>query len=179
MGLRGKCLLLQASCPAKAGASLGNGPGSPGQGTRCVKEGTLAYSLNDLYQPLRNVMRINGAVVGLLLGLALLLLPRAVLSDWGIPLAGETWPLRSTGALLLTYGLHAWLAAREPIITLASLVHLLVTNGLLALVLLVAYLQGELAGLHLMGRLLLIVIFALCLAGTLAPLPYLRREQRA
>jgi len=134
----------------------------------------MAYTLTDQLRPLRLVMRLNGAIVGLTPGLLLFILPGATLTAWGIYAGGSLWPLRAVGALLLALGLLFVLAASQEAINLPLLLCMTVANGLLALVLLIAYLQRELAGLSIAGRLLLIVIFLFCLIGAVTPLRYRR-----
>jgi hypothetical protein len=138
----------------------------------------MAYSLSDRLRPLRIALRINGALVGLAPGLAMLLLSKATLSHWGLYVSGPVWPLRVAGAALIGLGLVFVLAANQETIGLSTLVTSSVVNLLLALILLIAYFQQEFAGLNALGQLLLVLIFALCLAGVLAPLPYLRAEYR-
>jgi hypothetical protein len=139
----------------------------------------LAYSLNDVYRYLRVVMRVDAVVVGLGLGMLLTFFPRTSLADWGIYAAGPVWPVRLAGGLLLTFGVLLLLSAQERVIPGSSLAAMTMGNGILALVLLVAYLQDELAFLSVFGRLLLIVVFVVCLIGTLFPLQYIRAEYQA
>lgn len=138
----------------------------------------MAYTLTDHFRPLRLIMRINGLTIGILLGLLLLLAPRGVLSDWGLLAGGYGWPFRLAGAALIALGLFLLLLASGDMIGLSLLLTLTGTNALFALVLLVAYLQQELIHLNGLGRILLIVVFILCLAGAVTPLRYLRAEYR-
>ncbi len=57
----------------------------------------MAYSLNDLYSGLRSVMRMNGLVVGLGMGVLLLFFPRGVLSTAGLTTGEALWPYRMIG----------------------------------------------------------------------------------
>jgi hypothetical protein len=136
----------------------------------------LAYSLNDLYSGLRFVMRVNGVLLGVAMGLLLLILPNrvAVAAEAGYDAA--LWPLRLAGGLLLTYGVMLLLAAQERVIGAAGMIGLMVGNALVALVLLVGYLQGEFAGLGLTGQIALVLLFVFCLVGVLTPLRYLRSD---
>ena len=139
----------------------------------------MAYSLNDVYRYLRIVMRINGVVVGLGLGTLLAFAPKNALAAWGVYAAGPVWPVRLAGGLLITLGVLLLLSAQERIVGGPSMAAMSLGNGVLALVLLVAYLQQDLAMLSLFGRLLLIAVFVLCLVGAIFPLQYLRAEYRS
>ena len=57
----------------------------------------MAYSLGDLFRPLRTVMRINGSLLGLGGGLSLLLLRQSTLVRLGMS-AEAGWPLRFAAA---------------------------------------------------------------------------------
>lgn len=138
----------------------------------------MAYSLGDPYGPLRYVMRINGLVVGVLLGILLLVSSRTLLASMGLYTEGATLPLRIAGVGLLGAGLFLLLGANMRDIDMPQLLPCSVFHGLLALVLIVAYFRQELAGLNLAGQIALIIIFILCLIGTLAPLRYMRAEYR-
>jgi hypothetical protein len=139
----------------------------------------MAYTLTDQFRPLRISLRVNGALVGLSFGLLLLAMPKATLANWGLYTGGVLWPMRLAGALLITVGLVFILAANQEVINFPMLLTMIVGNSLLALVLLVAYLQQELTALTLIGRFVLILIFILCLIGAVTPLRYLRADYRA
>jgi hypothetical protein len=134
----------------------------------------MAYTLSDHFRSLRMVLRLNGILVDLTLGLLLLLTARSSLMAWGMYTGGLLWPTRLAGAALLSLGLLFILAANQETVHPSVTVALMLSHGLLALVLLVAYLQQEMAGLPLMGRLLLILVFVLALAGAVIPIRYLR-----
>jgi hypothetical protein len=138
----------------------------------------MAYTLTDQFRSLRITMRINGLVIGLALGLLCLLSPKTKLAAWGLYTSGATWPLRTTGAILLALGLLYVLGANQDVINMPLLLSMVVANSLLAFVLLFAYLQQELAGLTFIGQLLLVAIFLLCLIGAVVPLRYFRIEYR-
>ena len=138
----------------------------------------MAYTLTDPFRSLRVTMRLNGVVIGFALGLLCLFSAKTSLTAWGLYTSGPLWPLRATGSVLLGLGLLYVLGASQDVIHLSLLVSMVVTNGLLALVILLAYLQQELAGLTLIGQCLLIAIFLLCLIGALVPLRYFRIEYR-
>ncbi len=136
----------------------------------------MAYTLTDQFRPLRLAMRLNGIVIGLGLGFLLLLTPRITLVAWGIFTGPAFWPLRMAGGVLFGLGVLFLLSASQEVNNPPLLLAMLIINTLLAVVLLIAYLQQEFAHLALGGRFLLILIFAFCLAGALAPLRYLRTE---
>lgn len=139
----------------------------------------MAYSLNDVYRYLRMVMRFNGVIVGLGLGSLLAFAPKGALDAWGIFEAGPVWPVRLAGGLLITLGVMLLLAAGERIVNGPSMAAMCLGNGFVALVLLIAYLQQDLASLNLFGRVLLIIVFVACLFGAFFPVQYLRAEYRA
>ena len=138
----------------------------------------MAYTLTDQFRPLRLIMRINGLIVGLALGLLLLVSPLVALSDWGLLTGGYVWPLRLAGASLIASGLFLLLLSRQDLIGLSLLMTVTTTNTLFSVVLLIAYFQQELIHLNGLGRVLLIVVFVLCLAGAVTPLRYIRAEYR-
>jgi hypothetical protein len=138
----------------------------------------MAYSFTDVYRPLRTVLRLNGLVIGLGLGLLLFVTPRSTLQGWGVLAVGPVWPARLAGALLITLGVFWLLAASEDVIGSTALITTMLGHGLIAIVLLMAYLQRDLGDLSLPGLLLLGVIFILCLVGALLPLRYLRADYR-
>lgn len=138
----------------------------------------MAYSLGDLFRPLRVVMRVNGSLLGLGGGLALFLVRQATLVNLGILAAEAGWPLRLAGAALIGLGIFLILSANERLIELPAIIGTVVTHGLFALVLLSAYLRNEFAGLNLLGQLFFVIIFFLCLVGAIVPLRYFQAEYR-
>jgi hypothetical protein len=106
-----------------------------------AQESRLAYSLNDVYRFLRVVMRIDGVIVGFGLGLLLAIASRSALADWGVYAGGPVWPVRLAGGLLITLGVMLILSAQERIIGGPSMVAMSLGNAVIALVLLLAYLQ--------------------------------------
>ncbi len=139
----------------------------------------MAYSLADPYRPLRLLLRINGALLGLLLGSFLLLAPARRLAALGLP-GADAGPLgwRVAGVALLSFGLFLVLAAGVRDLDLFVLLPCIIFHALLALVLLLAYLGGQLAGLRVSGSVGLVVLFVLCLVGALLPLRYFSAEFR-
>ena len=138
----------------------------------------MAYTLSDHFRPLRVVLRINGVVVGSLLGVVLLTVSRNVLGAWGLYESGHLWPLRLAGALLMVLGLLSLVISGQRVIGLGLLAPVTIAYLLLALVLLSAYFQREFSQLSPLGSLLLVIVFSLCLVAVLAALPYLRAEYR-
>lgn len=137
----------------------------------------MAYSLGDYFRPLRIVLRISGLTLGVGAGGGLLVLPRALLQSWQLIAAdGPAWPTRGAGAMLMALGCLFLLAAAETMINRPVLIATTVAHGLLAIVLLVAYVQQEFAGLSPTGTLVLIGVFLLCLFGAVVPLRYVRTE---
>jgi hypothetical protein len=136
----------------------------------------LAYSLNDLYRGLRTMMRVDGLVIGVGVGVLLLLFPRGLLSAAGLYAGEALWPHRLAGSLLIAFGLMLLLAAQDRIVSTASMVVMLVANALIAMVLMLSYLQGEFAGLGIIGQIILVLIFLLCLISAVVPIRYLRTD---
>jgi hypothetical protein len=136
----------------------------------------LAYSLNDLYSGLRSVMRLNGSLVGLGGGALLLFFPRGLLTAAGLTAGDALWPERTAGGLLLALGVMLLISAQDRVVSTASMVAMLIANALMAVVLLVSYLQGEFAGLGLLGQIVLVLFFVLCLISAIVPVRYLRTD---
>jgi hypothetical protein len=139
----------------------------------------LAYSLNDVYRYLRVVMRVDALVLGAGLGPLLALVPAKALSAWGVYLTGPMWPVRLAGGLLITLAVTLFLSSQDRIVGIPSMVGLSLGNAVLAVVLLVAYLQQQFVMLGFFGRILLILVFVVCLVSTLFPVHYLRAEYQA
>jgi len=134
----------------------------------------MAYTLGDPFRSLRLILRVNGFFVGVVLGLLLLFAPRTLLLTWGIYESGPLWPLRLAGASQIGLGIFFFLTASQDYLSKLTLVTTVVTNSLLAIVLLVAYLQQELTGLSTVGQVLFVLLFVLCLLGAVTPLRYVR-----
>ena len=137
----------------------------------------MAYTLSDPFRPLRTVLRVCGVIM-LLAGLLLLLLPAGPLADW-LAITVPLWPVRLAGAGLLTLGVYYLLAAAERGIGLPALVTCSLGNGVPAVVIVSAYLQQDMAALGWPARIVLVFLFAVFLAGAVAPLRYLRAEYQA
>jgi hypothetical protein len=138
----------------------------------------MAYTLSDPFRPLRFVLRLCGST-SLLTGLLFLLLPSAYIADILLPGAGPLWPLRLAGAGLFSLGLFYLLAASERAIRLPTMIACTVGNGMPALLVVVAYLQQEMATFSIPAQALMLAIFVVWLIGAVAPLRYLRAEYRA
>lgn len=138
----------------------------------------MAYSLADPYRPLRFVMRLNGIVIGLLLGALLLFTSPGLLAQLGVHPSGALFEVRVSGAALISVGLFLLGNSSVRDIDIAQLVPCMVFHGLLALVLILAWFRGDLAALNLAGVISLLVVFGLCLVGTLAPVRYFGAEYR-
>jgi integral membrane sensor domain MASE1 len=136
----------------------------------------LAYSLNDLYSGLRSVMRVDGLVVGVGAGLLLLLFPRGVMNVAGLYTGEAVWPYRLIGSLLLSLGAMLLISAQDRVVSTASMVAMIIANALMAIVLLIGYMQGELVGLGLFGQIGLVLIFLICLISAIVPVRYLRTD---
>ena len=137
----------------------------------------MAYTLSDPFNTLRNVLRTVGTS-GLLLGGTMLVFPRLVLTEWGAGGNDAEWPLRMAGAFLLTLAVYFLLAANERAISATAMITCMTGNSLFAGVVLIAYLQQDLANLTPVGAATLILVFVVALAGAVAPLRYLRAEYR-
>lgn len=134
----------------------------------------MAYTLGDPFRSLRLVLRIHGFFIGLVVGLLLLLAPRAWLFQWGIYESGPLWPWRFAGASQLGLGILFFLLAGQDYLSRFALITTVITNSLLTLVLLSAYLRQELMGLSGMGQILFVFIFLFYLLGAVIPLRYIR-----
>ena len=137
----------------------------------------MAYTLGDPFRALRLILRINGFFVGVVLGLLLLFAPRMLLLAWGIYENGPIWPVRLAGASQIGLGVFFFLTASQDYLSKLTLITTVVTNSLLALVLLIAYLQQELTGLSTVGQVLFVLLFLLCLLGAVIPLRYVRGSE--
>ena len=121
-------------------------------------------------------MRVNGLVVGVGAGLLLLLFPRGVMDVAGLSTGEAVWPYRLIGSLLLALGAMLLISAQERVVSTASMVAMIIANALMAIVLLVGYMQGEFGGLGLFGQIGLVLIFLICLISAIVPVRYLRTD---
>ncbi|MEZ4662597.1 MAG: hypothetical protein R2911_34025 [Caldilineaceae bacterium] len=138
----------------------------------------MAYSLTDQFRGLRTTLRLSGVVLGLGGGAMLLFLPPSQLQAAGVAVAGALWPIRLAGALLISVGSLFLYAASERVISPAAAFTAVITHSLLAIVLLLAYLQREFTELTVGGLAILLAVFLLCLIGAITPLRYLRGGYR-
>lgn len=149
----------------------------------------MAYSLNDVYRSLRTAMRFNGLTVGVGVGLLLLFAPQMLMSAQQIaqnaaaqgsgepgPEAFSLWPYRMAGAALIALGLHLLFAAQERMVRASTMLAMLVCNGLIAVVLLIAFLQRELIDLSGSAQALFGAIFFICVVCAGFALRYLRAD---
>ena len=121
-------------------------------------------------------MRTNGLVLGFAVGLLLLLFPRGLMTTAGLYAGEALWPYRLIGGLLLALGVLLLMSAQERVVSTASMVTMIIANGATAVVLVVGYLQGEFAGLGLIGQILLVLLFLVALVSAIVPVRYLRTD---
>ena len=136
----------------------------------------MAYTLTDPFRPLRGVLRLCGSV-DLLLGGGLVLTPHLLLPAVGVP-PGPLWAIQLAGSLLVVLGVYFLLVAGERLLGLPTIVTCALGNGIPALILLVAYLRQDLAGISWLGQAGLILLFIVLLIGAVTPLRYLQAEYR-
>jgi hypothetical protein len=134
----------------------------------------MAYTFVDHYRPIRTLLRVDAVVVGLGLGLILLLYPVGMFAALGFA-ADAPLMARLAGSALLGLGVELLLAAAEADLRAGTLVSAIVSNGLLAASLFIAYLNGSLAGLTPWGYLVLLLLFVVCLLTAVLPIPFLRQ----
>ncbi|BAL99806.1 MULTISPECIES: hypothetical protein [Caldilinea] len=133
----------------------------------------MAYTLSDPFRSLRIVLRLCGAA-DLATGAFFLLWPASSLIEWlGLGFA-PLWPLRLAGATLLTLGLFYLLASGERSIGLSTQVTCTLGNGLPAVLVVVAYLQREMAAFTWPAQTVMLILFTLWLIGAVTPLRFLR-----
>ncbi len=138
----------------------------------------MAYTFQDYYRTIRWLFRWTGLVLGLGLGSLLLFLPAPWLMALGLPATTPLWMVRAGGAALLGNGVARLLAAQETEPSLGLLVGAAMGDGILALVLFIAYFQGQFQGLHRLGQAGLLVVFTTCLLSVLTVLTFLRTAYR-
>lgn len=134
----------------------------------------MAYTFIDHYRPIRTILRVDGLVIGLGLGLLLLLHPADMFAALGVD-AGTPLFSRLAGSALIGLGVELLLAAAEADLRAGTLIAAILGNGLLAASLFIAYLSGDLAHLTAWGFLFLLLLFAVCLLTAVLPIPYLRQ----
>lgn len=133
----------------------------------------MAYTLSDPFRSLRVVLRLCGAA-SLATGAFFLLWPPSSLIEWMGLGVGPLWPLRLAGAGLLTLGLFYLLASGERTIGLSALATCALGNGLPAVLVVVAYLQREMAAFSWPAQAAMLILFVIWLIGAVAPLRFLR-----
>lgn len=137
----------------------------------------MAYTFTDHYRAARLCLRANALLIGLGLGLLLLIYPRELLLTAGVTL-GSAWTARIGGGALIGLGIGLMSASTEPDLPRASLVAATISNGAISISLLLAYLGGEMEGLHPLGTAGLLLIFVVCLLTAVLSAPYIRRTSR-
>lgn len=136
----------------------------------------MAYSLNDVYRPLRLIMRFNALIMGVSIGLLLLVWPSLVLDRWGGGLGESYWLGRMVGGLLIAVGVSSLLAASERVVNAPSMLTMCLANCTVAVVLVSAYLQQTLRPPTLVEQVVLVIVFVVALLGAVFPLRYIRAE---
>jgi hypothetical protein len=121
-------------------------------------------------------MRVNGLLVGLGAGLLMLLFPRTLINTIGLYAGEALWPYRLVGSLLFALGMLLLLSAQERVVSTTSMLTMIIANGLMAVVLMVGYLQGEFSELEILGQIGLVLIFIICLISAIVPVRYLRTD---
>jgi len=137
----------------------------------------MAYTLGDPFRPLRFMLRLNGLLIGLLLGFLFFVLPATLLVRWGLAVDGTFWLLRLTGANHIALGSFLLIAAGQHTMNRVLLFTAALTHGLWALTLFFAYMQREVMLTSLPGQIIFVLIFALCLIGAVLPLRYIRSSE--
>lgn len=133
----------------------------------------MAYTLSDPFRSLRIVLRLCSAA-NLAAGAFFLLWPAPSLVEWLALGLTPLWPLRLAGATLLTLGLFYLLASGERSIGFSTQVTCMVGNGLPAVLVVVAYLQREMAAFTWPAQAVMLILFILWLIGAVTPLRFLR-----
>ncbi len=121
-------------------------------------------------------MRVNGLLVGVGAGLLMLFFPRALINAIGLYAGEALWPYRLVGSLLFAFGIKLLLSAQERVVSTTSMLTMIIANGLMAIVLMVGYLQGEFSELGFLGQIGLVLIFIVGLISAIMPVRYLRTD---
>lgn len=137
----------------------------------------MAYTLGDPFRPLRLILRLNGLVIGLLLGAIFFIMPGALLVRWGSAVDGAIWLLRLTGANLVALGCFFLIAAGQNTMNRLLLFTATLTHILWALALFFGYVRQEIVLVSLLEQLIFVLIFVLCLLGAVLPLRYIRNSE--
>ena len=136
---------------------------------------TMAYTFTDHYRAARLCLRVNAVLIGLGLGLLLLIYPRDLFMTAGITL-GSAWTARIGGSALIGLGIGQLSAAAASDLPPAPLFATVICNGAIAISLLIAYFDGEMAALHPLGIAGLLLIFVVCLLTAVLSAPHIRRK---
>lgn len=135
----------------------------------------MAYTFTDHYRAARLCLRINAVLIGLGLGLLLLIYPSDLFVTAGITL-GSAWTARIGGSALIGLGIGQWSAAATADLPPAPLFATVICNSAIAVSLLIAYFEGEMAALHPLGNAGLLIIFVVCLLTAVLSAPHIRRK---
>ncbi len=135
----------------------------------------MAYTFTDHFRAARLCLRVNAVLIGLGLGLLLLIYPRDLFLTAGITL-GSAWTARIGGGALIGLGIGQLAAAMERELRQTSLLAAIVSNGAIAISLLLSYIEGEMTGLHPVGAGILVVIFVICLLTVVLSAPHIRQR---
>ena len=135
----------------------------------------MAYTFTDHYRAARLCLRVNAVLIGLGLGLLLLIYPRDLFMTAGITL-GSAWTARIGGSALIGLGIGQLSAAAASDLPPAPLFATVICNGAIAISLLIAYFDGEMAALHPFGIAGLLLIFVVCLLTAVLSAPHIRRK---
>ncbi len=135
----------------------------------------MAYTFTDHFRAARLCLRVNAVLIGLGLGILLLIYPRDLFMTAGITL-GSAWTARIGGGALIGLGIGQLAASMEGELRQTSLLAAIVSNGAIAISLLLSYFEGEMTGLHPVGAGILVGIFVICLLTVVLSAPHIRQR---
>lgn len=140
-----------------------------------VSSFAMAYTFTDHFRAARLCLRVNAVLIGLGLGILLLIYPRDLFMTAGITL-GSAWTARIGGGALIGLGIGQLAASMEGELRQTSLLAAIVSNGAIAISLLLSYFEGEMTGLHPVGAGILVGIFVICLLTVVLSAPHIRQR---
>ena len=135
----------------------------------------MAYTFTDHFRAARLCLRVNAVLIGLGLGLLLLVYPRELFLTAGFTL-GSAWTARIGGGALIGLGIGQLAATAEGELRQTSLLAAVVSNGAIAISMMLSYFEGEMKGLHPIGAAILVVIFVICLLTVVLSAPHIRHR---